>query len=104
MTATRIKKGDKVSVLSGKDKGKAGKVLQVDPKAGKIVVEGVNVHHRFEKAKGNQPGQKVTFSAFMPVSNVILVCEACGKPTRIGAKVLENGEKQRVCKACGKAI
>jgi large subunit ribosomal protein L24 len=104
MTATRIKKGDTVAVLTGKDKGKSGKVLQVDRKEGKVVVEGVNVHHRFEKAKGNKPGQRVTFSAFMRVSNVILVCSACNKPTRIGAKILDSGEKQRICKVCGKAI
>jgi large subunit ribosomal protein L24 len=104
MTATRLKKGDQVKVLAGKDKGKNGKILQVDRKEGKVVVEGVNQHHRFEKPKGNKAGQRVTFSAFMPVSKVQLVCPSCGKSTRIGNKILENGKKHRVCKACEKAI
>jgi large subunit ribosomal protein L24 len=104
MTTTNLKKGDNVSVLIGKDKGKNGKIISVDRKSGRITVEGINVLHKFEKRKGQTAGQKVSFPGPMLASKVILVCPNCSKATRIGYQILENGKKQRVCKKCSKAI
>lgn len=101
----KIKKGDTVKVISGKDKGKTGKVIRVMPAAGKIVVESVNIHTRFEKSRvTGQPGKKVEFPAPFPVSKVMLVDSSSGHPTRVGFTYLENGTKQRVAKSSGKAV
>ena len=101
----KIKKGDTVKVISGKDKGKTGKVLMVHPKDFKIVVENVNMHTRFEKGKqGQQGGKKIVFSAPFPVSKVMIVDVNSGLPSRVGFKLLENGTKQRIGKSSGKAI
>ena len=101
----KIKKGDTVKVLSGKDKGKTGKVVRVLPKLGKLVIENVNMHTRFEKSRTTgKPGTRLLFSAPMPISKVQLVDPHSGKPTRVGFAFLENKEKQRVAKASGKMI
>jgi len=101
----KIKKGDNVKVLSGKDKGKTGKVLQVLPSWGKVVVENVNMHTRFEKSrKAGQPGKKVTFSSPMPISKLQLLDPHSGKPSRVGFKTLETGVKQRIAKVSDKAV
>lgn len=100
----KFKKGDNVAVLVGKDKGKTGKVISVNRKDGKVVVEGLNVRTRFEKKRGNKGGQKISFPAPMNASKIILVCPNCSKGTRIGYKLMEDGSKQRVCKKCEKAI
>jgi large subunit ribosomal protein L24 len=105
MNKLRLKKGDKVKVLSGKDKGKTGKILEVMPKIFKVVVEGVNAHTRFEKSKkAGQPGKKVEFFAPLSVSKVQLVDPDSGKPTRIGYNILENKTKERIAKVSKKAI
>jgi large subunit ribosomal protein L24 len=101
----KIKKGDTVKVLSGKDKGKTGKVLSVDGKRQSVVVENINLHTRFERSKkAGQPGSKVVFAGSMPVGKVQLVDPGSGKPTRIGYKILENGTKQRVARGSGQAV
>ncbi len=101
----KIKKGDTVKVISGKYKGKSGKVIRVLPAVGRIVVESVNVHTRFEKSRdAGQPGKKVEFPAPFPVSKVMLVDSSSGQPTRIGYTYLENGNKQRIAKGSGKAV
>lgn len=101
----KIKKGDTVKVLSGKDKGKTGKVLTVDTKRQSVVVEGVNVHTRFERSKkAGQPGTRVALPSPLPAGKLQLVDPASGKPTRIGYKLLENGTKQRVAKQSGQAV
>ena len=99
-----IKKNDTVVVLSGKDKGKKGKVLEAMPAAGKVVIEGVNVAtcHVKPKKQGDEGGI-VKREIPMYVSKVMLVCPKCGKPTRHAVKV-ENGTKSRVCKKCGQTI
>jgi large subunit ribosomal protein L24 len=99
-----LKKGDTVAVTTGRDKGKTGKVTEVDRKASTLVVEGMNIHHRFKKAGGGKPGSQVAFAASMPAGKVALICPHCGKVTRIGHAFLDNGTKQRVCKHCAKAI
>ena len=99
-----IKKNDTVVVLSGKDKGKKGKVLEAMPAAGKVVIEGVNVAtcHVKPKKQGDEGGI-VKREIPMYVSKVMLVCPKCGKPTRHAVKI-ENGTKNRVCKKCGQTI
>ncbi len=101
----KIKKGDTVKVLSGKDKGKTGKVLRVLPSVSKVVVENVNMHTKFERSKrAGQPGQKITFAGAMASSKVMVIDPHSGNPTRIGYQILENGTKQRIAKQSGKAI
>src|SRR6185295_7815368 len=96
----KIKTGDTVKILSGKDKGKTGKVLRVLPKVGKVMVENVNVHTRFERSKkAGEKGKKVTFNALLPVSKVMLMDPSSGEPSRVSFKFLENGTKQRIAKA-----
>ncbi|HNX99976.1 MAG TPA: 50S ribosomal protein L24 [Oscillospiraceae bacterium] len=96
-----IKKDDKVIVLSGKDKGKTGKVLVADPKNNKVIVEGVNVatKHQAPKKQGDQGGI-IKVETPIYVSKVQLVCPKCGKPTRVAHK-LADGKKTRVCLKCG---
>jgi large subunit ribosomal protein L24 len=101
----KIRKGDTVKVLSGKDKGKTGKVLNVDPIRRTVVVENVNIHTRFERSKrAGQPGSKVQFPGALAVSKVQLIDSNSGSPTRVGFKVLENGTRQRIGKDSGKAV
>ena len=100
----KIKKDDKVVVVSGKDKGKQGKILVADPKAGKVIVEGVNVATKHQKPQGqNQEGGIIKVETPIYASKVQLVCPKCGKATRVGFK-LADGRKVRVCKKCGAEI
>lgn len=104
MNKLKIRKGDTVKVISGKDKGKTGKVLRVVPAAGKIVIENINIHTKFEKSRrAGQPGTKISTASPMPVSKVMLI-DSSGNPTRVSYKFLDNGTKQRIGKASGKAI
>lgn len=102
----KIKKGDTVKVLSGKDKGKTGTVIRAIPSIGKVVVENVNMHTKFEKAKTARQvsGQKITFAGAMHVSKVMLIDSNSGKPSRVGYQTLENGTKQRIARKSGKAV
>ncbi len=96
-----IKKGDKVKILAGKNKGKTGKVLQVFPKHDKISVEGINLLFKnVRPRKQGEKGQRIQFPAPIVVSNLALICPKCGKVTRVGYKVLENKKKLRICKKC----
>ena len=99
-----IKKDDKVIVLTGKDKGKTGKVIKADPKNAKVIVEGVNVatKHQAPRKQG-QEGGIIKIETPIYVSKVQLVCPKCGKPTRIGHKSA-NGKKSRVCIKCGAEV
>ncbi|MBM6676584.1 50S ribosomal protein L24 [Olsenella uli] len=97
-----VKKGDKVVVLSGKDKGKEGQIIRALPAEGKVVVEGVAVVKKAVRPNAqNQQGGFVEKEAAIDVSNVMLVCPKCGKPTRVGHDVNDKGDKVRVCKKCG---
>jgi large subunit ribosomal protein L24 len=105
MNKLRIKSGDTVKILSGKDKGKTGKVIRVMPKLGKAVVESINMRTRFEKAKNaGEPGKKITFPANIQISKLMLVDPNSGDSTRVSYKILENGTKQRIAKVSGKAV
>ena len=99
-----VKKNDTVIVLSGKDKGKKGKVLEAMPAAGKVVIEGINVAtcHVKPKKQGDQGGI-VSREIPMYASKVMLVCPACSKATRVAHKEV-NGKNVRVCKKCGEVI
>lgn len=102
MSAMKIKKGDLVKVIAGKDKDKEGKVIVVDHKNGKVVVEGVNMMTKHTKPNAaNQQGGIVTTEAPIDASNVMLVVD--GKATRVGFKV-EDGKKVRIAKSTGKVI
>ncbi len=99
-----IKKDDKVVVLSGKDKGKEGKILSADPKAMKVIVEGVNVATKHQKPrKQGEEGGIIKVETPIYASKVQLVCAKGGKATRVGYKV-EAGKKTRICKKCGAEI
>jgi large subunit ribosomal protein L24 len=108
----KIKKGDKVKILAGKDKGKSGKVLQVFESANRASIEGLNllVKHMRPRKQGEK-GQRIEFPAPINLSNVILVCSKCDKPTRVGYKYLEvtknevkQNKKVRLCKKCKQVI
>jgi len=100
--AMNIKKGDTVVVLTGKDKGKTGKVLRTVPKTGKVIVEGINIVKKHQKPTKDAPqGGVIETPAPIDRSNVMVVCGSCRKPTRIGIKVSGDGERTRICKKCG---
>jgi len=100
----KLRKDDKVIVLSGKDKGKTGKVIVADPKAMKVIVEGVNVATKHQKAqKKGQDGGIIKVETPIYASKVQLVCPKCGKGTRVAHKFVD-GKKVRVCKKCGAEI
>ena len=102
MPKMNVKKGDQVVVLSGKDKGKQGEVLRAMPAEGKVVVEGVAVVKKATRPNpANQQGGIVEQEAAIDVSNVMLICPSCGKPTRVGHAKDAEGHKVRVCKKCG---
>jgi len=105
----KIKKGDNVKILKGKDNNKTGKVLQVlkSIKNTRIVVEGLNLRYKHLRPKrSGEKGQRIMFPAPMNISNVQLICPKCGKPTRVGFKIREGKsevskeKKSRVCKKC----
>ena len=107
MNKVHVKSGDTVVILSGKDKGKKGKVMQVSPKEGKVIVEGCNMISKHVKPrKMGQAGGIVKAESAMYSCKVMLVCPKCGKPTRIGHKILADGNKLRACKNqnCGEAF
>lgn len=104
---SKIRRGDRVRVMTGKDRGREGRVLWVKPDDGRLVVEGVNLvkrHLKLRQARGRagQEGGIITKEAPIRISNVQVVCPSCG-PTRIGYQILEAG-KQRVCRKCGGEI
>ncbi len=101
----RIKKNDTVLVLSGKDKGKRGTVVEVLPKKGKLLVQGINVVIRHAKARkqGDVSGIRHEERPF-DISNVMPVCPSCKKPCRVGVKFLESEKKVRVCAKCKEII
>lgn len=99
-----IKKGDTVKIISGKDRGKSGKVISALPREGKITVESVNIKKKhLRPRKQGQKGQIVQKPAAIFASNAMLICPACGKPTRIGKKTT-GSKKFRVCKKCGAEV
>lgn len=105
MNKMHVKRGDTVKVIAGKDKGKEGKVVAAIPSQNKVIVEGVAVAKRHQKARvqGQESG---IINKEMPInaSNVMRVCPKCGKAARVGIKVFEDGSKARYCKKCGETF
>jgi large subunit ribosomal protein L24 len=104
MIKLKIKKGDKVVVITGKDKGKTGEVLRVLPKDGRVVVQGVNMVKRHTRPAMGQPGGIVEKEATIHVSNIAHIDPKSNKPTRVGYKELEDGRKVRVARRSGEVL
>lgn len=105
MASMHIKSGDNVVVISGKDKGKKGKVLEVFPKAEKVIVEGVSFATKHKKPRrAGEQGGIIKQETPIYASNVMHVCNKCNKATRIARKILEDGSKVRYCKKCGEVF
>jgi large subunit ribosomal protein L24 len=103
--AAKVRKNDTVQVIAGRDKGKKGKVTRVIPKEERVVVEGVNIRKRHARAR--RPGEQggiIEFPAPLHVSNVAVVCAKCGRPARVGFRILADGTKVRYCKRCDEVI
>ena len=99
-----VKKGDNVVVIAGKDKKKSGKVVEVSPKSGKILVENVNIVTKHQKPRSQQDkGGIFKKPAAIDASNVMVICPVCGKATRVAHSEL-NGKKVRSCKKCGASL
>ena len=100
-----IKANDTVEVICGDDSGNRGRVLRIDHKAGKVVVEGINrVFKHVRRSQRNPQGGRLSKEASLQLSNVLLVCTACNAATRTGARYLPDGSKERFCKKCGAGI
>lgn len=100
----KIKKGDKVQIMVGKDSGKQGKILKVNPKANLVLVEGVNLIKKHQRPKKQgEKGEVVSIPHFLNVSKVGLVCQSCDKPVRVGFRG-DGEEKARYCKKCQATI
>jgi large subunit ribosomal protein L24 len=101
----KLKKGDRVRVLTGKDRGKEGVIMRVLPQANKVIVDGVNVAKKHQKARSaTSQGGIIDKDMPIPVPNVALLSPSDGKPTRVGYKILEDGTKIRVCRRTGAEI
>ncbi|MDM8536189.1 50S ribosomal protein L24 [Desulfobacterales bacterium HSG17] len=102
---TRIKKDDKVKVLTGKDKGKIGKVLKIVKKTNRVIIENINVVKVNQRpTQANPQGGIVEKNMPIHVSNLMIMCNSCVKPTRISMKLLEDGKRVRICKQCNQQI
>jgi large subunit ribosomal protein L24 len=100
-----VKKGDTVLVLSGKDRGNKGKIIGVSPKDGMVLVEGINMNKKHKKPRNRyQQGGIINQESPINSSKVMLVCQRCGAPTKIGKQLLDNGQKARICKKCNELI
>ena len=102
--AAKIKKGDKVVVLTGRDKGRNGEVVQVMPTEGRAVVRGVNMVKRHTRQSGTQEGGIISKEGPIQLSNIAIADPKDGKPTRVGFKILDDGRKVRVAKRSGDLI
>src|SRR4030042_390598 len=101
----KIKKDDTVLVIAGKDKGKKGKVRFAHPKAQRVMVEGVNFIKKHSKARGaTKQAGIIDLEAPIHVSDVMLLCSKCSKPSRVGYKRLEDGKRVRICRVCREVI
>ena len=100
---TKLRRDDNVKVVSGKDRGKTGKVLKINTDSGRVIVQGLNMVRKAVKPRRqNDKGGIIDVEAALDISNVMIVCKKCG-PTRIGY-VIEKSEKRRICRKCGEAL
>jgi len=101
----KIRKGDTVQAVKGKDQGKKGKVIQVFPGTGRVLVEGINLAKKHKRqSRQDQQGGIVSIEQPIAVGNIMLVCQHCSRPVRVGFTILKDGTKSRVCKSCKEAI
>lgn len=101
----KIRKNDNVLVITGKDRGKKGKVRFVYPKHERVIVEGVNMIKKHARAIANvRQAGIIEREAPIHTSNVMLMCDKCNKPTRVGFRILADGRKTRICRACGEVV
>ncbi|MBA7507015.1 50S ribosomal protein L24 [subsurface metagenome] len=101
----KIRKNDTVIIITGKDKGKSGKVRRAFPKEDRVVVEGLNMIKRHSRApRATRQAGIIELEAPIRLSNVMLLCDKCGKPTRVGFRFLADGKKARICNACQEVI
>lgn len=105
MNKMHVKRGDKVVVIAGKDKGKEGNVVAAFPEENKVIVEGVAMAKKHQKAR-MQGQQSAIIEKEMPIdaSNVMRVCPKCGKAARVGVKIFDDGSKAKYCKKCGETF
>ena len=105
MPKVHVRKGDTVLVTTGKDRGKKGKVISVEPEKSRVIIDGINIVKRHTRPTQKLP-QGGIFEKPAPVhsSNVMLYCTKCNTPTRISKKILGDGKKVRVCKNCGEVL
>jgi large subunit ribosomal protein L24 len=100
---TKLKKGDQVQIIAGKDKGKKGRVLRIDRMTERVIVEGLNMVKKTQRPKSqNDKGGIIEIEAAIAASNLMMICKKCG-PTRVGIKV-DGDNKSRVCRKCGEAL
>ncbi|MBR1779472.1 MAG: 50S ribosomal protein L24 [Clostridia bacterium] len=100
-----VKAGDTVKVLSGRERGKEGKVIAVSPKEGKVIIEGVNMVSKHVKPKKmGEAGGIIKAEGAMYACKVQIMCPNCSKTTRVAHRILEDGKKERICKKCGKTL
>ncbi len=100
-----VRKDDTVMVVTGRERGKTGKVIKVLPKKSRVFIERVNLVKRHTKPRSaQQPGGIVEKEASIHVSNVMLMCDPCNGPVRVGYKFLEDGEKVRICRRCNQGL
>ena len=101
----RVRKNDTVQVVTGNEKGKTGKILSVDRENERVVVEGVNfVWKHLRRSQSHPHGARIQKEASLNASNLRVICQSCNKPTRVGVKRLESGEKTRICRKCRQAV
>ena len=101
----QIRKNDSVMVISGRERGKTGKVLRVLPKKAAVVIERVNMVKRHSRPRGpQQPGGIVEKEASVRVANIMMMCDKCNAPVRVGRKILADGKRIRICRRCGEAL
>jgi large subunit ribosomal protein L24 len=101
----KIRENDTVLVITGKDKGKKGKVRFAYPKEGRIIIEGINFIKKHSRARGQvRQAGIINLEAPIQVSNVMLLCQKCNQPTRVGFTFLEDGRKVRICRSCKEVI
>ncbi|NQU83825.1 MAG: 50S ribosomal protein L24 [Parcubacteria group bacterium] len=101
----KFKQGDKVKMISGKDRGKTGKIIKIDPVKNKVTVEGLNLLKKHTRPrKQGEKGQKIEVPRMITISNIMFVCPKCGNGTRLGYKLGEGKVKQRICKKCKQGI
>jgi large subunit ribosomal protein L24 len=101
----KVRKNDMVMVIAGRDRGKTGKVLRVMPEAGRVVIERLNLVKRHTKPRGaGSPGGIVEKEAAIDISNVMVFCDRCNAPVRVGIKPAADGAKGRVCRRCGESL